>query len=40
MGQILLYPVDGATGDRVILRWLPKIARMAEVRRSLRDIAL
>ncbi|MEG3842636.1 hypothetical protein [Microcoleus sp. herbarium14] len=40
MGQILLYRVDGAVGDRVILRGLHKIAGMAEVRSSLRYIAL
>ncbi|MEZ2235214.1 hypothetical protein [Microcoleus sp.] len=40
MGQILLYLVDGAVGDRVILRGLQKIAGMAEVGSSLRYIAL
>ena len=40
MGQILLYRVDGSKGDRVILRGLAEIARMAEVRSSLRYIAL
>jgi hypothetical protein len=40
MGQILLYRVDGAVGDRVILRGLPEIAEMAEVRSILRYIAV
>ncbi len=38
MGQVLLYRVDGAVGDRVISRGLQEIAGMAEVPSILRSL--